>query len=77
MNDYEYSVCPDYFPRTIYDTFWEAEKAANDIRPHYPPGLVKIQRRKITYWEDYPGPSCPYTFGHTRQWCGNPECRES
>lgn len=22
-------------------------------------------------------PPCPITFGHTRHWCGNPNCRES
>lgn len=21
-------------------------------------------------------PTCPYTFSHTRHWCGNDECRE-
>jgi len=22
-------------------------------------------------------PRCPYTFAHTRHWCGNPGCRAS
>lgn len=22
-------------------------------------------------------PPCPFTFAHTRDWCGNPNCRES
>lgn len=21
--------------------------------------------------------TCPYTFAHTRHWCGNPTCRDS
>jgi len=23
------------------------------------------------------GPECPFTFAHTRHWCGYPGCRES
>ena len=57
----------------------EALSAVQDQKPGWP---VQAYERQVSDWvplgslqgEKNP---CPYTFSHTRDWCGYPTCRES
>jgi len=58
---------------TDHAEYFEAKRVAEEYREYY---------RHVRVVKIHPGGTrevvteCPYTFAHTRHWCGYSECRE-
>jgi hypothetical protein len=62
--------CPKA-PCGLVDTYNTAPECLQ-----HPYGRFKTMRSGHTP-DKCPGPPCPYTFAHTRHWCGYATCRDS